>query len=213
MTPIATFTSKVQPYPASLYGYLPPPVRTASEALQVAVDHLADAQRAATAARAGVEAAQDADRGSARAAAEAGKLPATATLPAALDGLERAQRAVEAHEAIARDAQNAFVATQLAHLAETVGNLHDRQAAVRQVLDARLDEIAAGIGELHGLDHVLAELTGGVLEHRRTPSFRPVRAQGRRRRDLGEEAVAPIRAQLAEQAPSNSIVSAGVTAA
>jgi hypothetical protein len=196
MPPIATFTGKVEPYPATLYAYLPPPVRTASEGLQAAVDRLADAQRAATAARAGVEAAQEADRATARAAAESGKLPATATLPAALDGLERTGRAVEAHEAIARDAQNAFIAAQLAHLDETIGALHDRQAAVRQMLDSRLDEIAAGIGELHALDHVLAELTGGVLEHRRSPSFRPVRAQGRRRRDLGEEAVAPIREQL-----------------
>jgi hypothetical protein len=208
---VPEFTEAVVPWPPHLYAYIPAPVRTASEALQAAVDRLVEAQRAATASGAAVEAAQAADRASARLAVESGRQPPTSTVPTALERAERAKRAVEACTAIAREAQNAFVATQLEHVDDTVAALHDRQGAVRQVLDARLDEIAAGLREMHALDYVLAELTGGTLRHRRAPSFQPVRARPRRPRDLGEEAVQPLRATIAGHAPDNTFV-AGPTA-
>jgi len=115
--------------------------------------------------------------------------------------VERAVRAVEARTDLAREAQNHFVAVQLANLAETAASVRARQSAVAEVLDSRLTEVAAGLNDLQALAHVLAELEGGVLRHKRQPSFRPVRTVARRPRDLGAEAVEPLRAQVAEYAP------------
>jgi hypothetical protein len=206
MSVTAEFTGYVAPWPPTMYAYLPTPVQAASEALQAAVDRLAEVQATAAALRAEADAALAADKTAARAAVETGKPVPAPTVPAALDAFERSQRALEAVLDLARDAQNAFVAAQMANLDETIANLHDRQVAIRSVLDSRLDEIASGMNELIGLAHVTAELSGGVLAHRRQPSFTPVRAQGRRRRDLGEEAVAPLRATVGEHAGANTFL-------
>lgn len=141
----------------------------------------------------------------ARAAVEAGEVPPTSDLPAALDGVERAVRAVEARTELARESQNHFVAVQLANLAETAASVRARQSAVAAVLDSRLTEVAAGLNELQALAHVLAELEGGVLRHKRQPSFRPVRAAARRPRDLGAEAVEPLRERVIAQVPGEMI--------
>ncbi len=206
MPPIAEYTTAVVPWPKHLHTFLPAPVRAASAGLQTAIDHLADAERNLHAHRADAEAAQAADKTAARTAVEAGKVPPTSDLPAVLDGVERAVRAVEARTELAREAQNHFVAVQLSNLGETTGSIRARQSAVVAVLDSRLTEVAAGLNELQALAHVLAELEGGVLRHKRQPSFKPVRAVSRRPRDLGAEAVEPIRDAVGERAGDNMFI-------
>lgn len=206
MQPIAHFSRSVSPWPAHLLPYVPAPVRDASATLQKTIDNLDAAERDLLARRADAQAVQAADKAAARTAVGAGKAPPASGLPAAIDAVERAVRAVEARTDLAREAQGAFIAVQLAQLAQTTDSIRSRQGAIAATIDTTLTEVAAGLNELHALTHVLAELEGGVLAHKRTPSFKPVRGTPRRPRDLGAEAVEPVREQIAEHAPMNMIV-------
>ena len=190
------YTDGVRPFPPHLYSLLPKAVRAANEAHEAARERLAAAEAQATARRVAAEQAQETDRQAAREAVEAGKTPPKSTVPAALDALERAQRAAEAARELARDTQAAFIAAVLADLDEIVGNIADRQAQLRDTLNARMDEMHAGITEIQALDHLTRELDrGGNLTHGRKPSLTPV--HGSRRRDPAEEALAPLRALIA----------------
>lgn len=205
MHPVADFTRSVAPWPAHLLPFVPVPVREASATLQTTINELDAAERDLLARRADAEAVRAADKAAARAAVAVGNAPPTSALPAAIDAVERAVRAVEARIELAREAQGTFIAIQIAELAPTAGSIRSRQGAIAATLDTKLSEVAAGVNELHALTHVLAELEGGVLQHRRTPSFKPVRATPRRPRDLGAEAVGPVREQIAEHAPESKL--------
>ena len=203
----------VDPYPATLHHYLPANVCAASKAHEQALDRLVAAQGEEHARRAEAEVAGIADKRAARAAVEQGKPMPPATAPAALDALEAARRTVEAAEAIAVEAQNTFVRTQAGETDQTVAAVSERQAQIRTLLNARLDEIAHGVSELAALGHLLDELRGGAMRSRSYPSFAPVRRVGRRPRDFGEEAVQGLRAQIAQHAPEhNTILTAGEAA-
>lgn len=189
------FTTAVQPFPAGLYPLLPTKVRKASEALDEARGRLIEAECEATARRVEAEAATGVDKAQARSAVEAGKTPPSSTRAAALDALERAQRAAETTRVLAAEAMRAFVAAVLDNLDELHGNLDARREEVREVLTARLTEMREGIRELQSLSHLAQELgEGELIGHGRDPSFSPIRQQ--LRRDLAAEAVEPVRAAI-----------------
>jgi hypothetical protein len=170
----------VHPFPPSLENLLPPAAQEANAALIAATTKAAEVQTAARAATEAVRGAQAADKAAAQEAAEAGKKPPAATAPRAEQASADADRAAEAHAAVARQRQYELLEAVRSALGPITAAAEGELDTVGTAAAAHFDAIADALRRTGELRTLLGELDPAGLEGREVsfvPGPRGKRAQ------------------------------------
>jgi hypothetical protein len=183
----------VDPMGPAQLALVPDQVRAASEAHREALERHAAVRDQAQRARADVDTAVAADAAGARAAVEAGELPPAATATEFAELAERAARAIEPAETLARQTQAAFVTALVENIDAARSEVESKRRAASADAVRHTDALEAALDEITRLDLLLSQLAVDGLAGR-NPMFTPTP----RRLPPSPPAIASIRARLGE---------------